>query len=79
MYRELAALSARVARLEAEVAETRRVNAAWRSLHLRSGYVLGSISKRFDEVLRAHGIEDTAEALQGSAFDAPRAPDEPHN
>lgn len=48
----LAEFAARIARLEAELAETRRVNAAWRALHVRSELVLHRISRRLEEALQ---------------------------
>lgn len=51
---DLAEFAARIARLEAELAETRRVNAAWRALHVRSELVLHRISRRLEEVLQGN-------------------------
>ena len=50
---DLAEFAARIARLEAELAETRRVNAAWRALHVRSELVLHRIAMRLEEALQS--------------------------
>jgi hypothetical protein len=67
---DLAEFAARIARLEAELAETRRVNAAWRALHVRSVLVLHRISLRLEEVL--HDGAGPADGVRGSSlpFDA---------
>lgn len=48
----LADFAARIARLEEELAETRRVNAAWRALQVRSELILHRISMRLEEALQ---------------------------
>ena len=60
---ELAELAARIARLEAELVETRRVNDAWRALQVRSELILDRISRRFDEVLQARASNGPASAF----------------
>ena len=60
---ELAELSARIARLEAELVETRRVNDAWRALQVRSELILDRISRRCDEVLQARASDGLASAF----------------
>jgi hypothetical protein len=60
---EMAQFAARIARLEEELAETRRVNAAWRQLQERSDRILGRIAKRLADVLQADSRGD-GEAVQ---------------
>ena len=50
----MAEFEARIERLEAELAETRRVNAAWRALYVRSERVLHQIGRRLEDVLRGN-------------------------
>lgn len=50
---EVAAVRERIARLEAEIARARRLNAAWRNLIERSARVVGVVSRRLAEALEA--------------------------
>jgi hypothetical protein len=67
---DLAEFAARIARLEAELAETRRVNAAWRALHVRSALVLHRISRRLEEVLQGKPREADVGGPVSAAFEA---------
>ena len=61
---DLAEFAERIARLEEELAETRRVNAAWRALRVRSELVLHRISRRLEDVLQG-GSRDGAATASG--------------
>ena len=67
---DLAEFAARIARLEAELAETRRVNAAWRALHVRSELVLHRISRRLEEAMQSSATSGDGDAAPSVPSDA---------
>jgi hypothetical protein len=67
---DLAEFAARIARLEAELAETRRVNAAWRALHVRSELILHRIGRRLEAALQANPSSADGAEPTSIRFDA---------
>ena len=67
---ELAELRARIAKLEAELAETKRVNDEWRQIQMRSVVVLERIARNLK------GLEPFGSTSQPTA---PAIRSKPHN